>query len=186
MTTPAPKGGAKGAEFERYICKQLSLWISHNTRDDLFWRSAASGGRATVAARSGKSMRAQLGDLTAVDGDGVPFTNVFVVEMKHQKNISLDSYILKNTGPITGWWQKVSAEADRHDRIPMLIMRQNRFPIVVVTTYGGTDYIRNLRPTATFRKPRGLQVLYRFDDLVEKADPDALFTDRYKNNRRTL
>jgi len=45
------KGGgkAKGASFERDICRRLSLWVSAGKQEDVFWRSAMSGGRSTVA-----------------------------------------------------------------------------------------------------------------------------------------
>ena len=36
----------KGSEFEREMCKCLSLWWTDSKRDDVFWRSAQSGGRA--------------------------------------------------------------------------------------------------------------------------------------------
>ena len=47
------KGGGKekGSSFERLVCKRMSMWLSKGERDDLFWRSAMSGGRATVQLR---------------------------------------------------------------------------------------------------------------------------------------
>ena len=52
------KGGgkAKGSSFERLICKELSLWITGGEHQDVFWRSAMSGGRSTVAMKKGDKL----------------------------------------------------------------------------------------------------------------------------------
>jgi hypothetical protein len=49
------KGGGKqkGSQFERDVCRELSLWVSHGKQEDVYWRSAMSGGRSTVAALKG-------------------------------------------------------------------------------------------------------------------------------------
>ncbi|MBM3120244.1 MAG: hypothetical protein FJ006_12010, partial [Chloroflexi bacterium] len=58
---------SKGASFERDISRQLSLWWTHGERDDVFWRSSMSGGRATVRAKKGQKTAYQNGDITATD-----------------------------------------------------------------------------------------------------------------------
>ena len=42
----------KGGAWEREFSKYLSLWITEGERDDVFWRSSQSGGRATQRAKS--------------------------------------------------------------------------------------------------------------------------------------
>src|SRR5215216_6431446 len=42
----------KGPQWEREVCRALSLWVTNGERVDVFWRSAMSGGRATVHNRS--------------------------------------------------------------------------------------------------------------------------------------
>ena len=61
---------AKGSVFEREICKELSLWITSGERDDIFWRTAGSGGRATMRKKSGKTTANQEGDVCATDPIG--------------------------------------------------------------------------------------------------------------------
>jgi len=39
---------AKGGEFERDISRFLSRWWTYGERDDVFWRTSASGARATT------------------------------------------------------------------------------------------------------------------------------------------
>lgn len=73
---------AKGGAYEREICKKLSLWWTGGQRDDVFWRSASSGGRATVRAKRGASTYGQYGDIQAVDPIGVPLMRAVTLELK--------------------------------------------------------------------------------------------------------
>lgn len=74
---------AKGADFERTICKELSLWWTGGKRDDIFWRSSQSGGRATVRfQKHGKKTAGAHGDITALDPIGVPLLKLFTIELK--------------------------------------------------------------------------------------------------------
>jgi hypothetical protein len=73
---------AKGSSFERLVCKQLSMWWSAGTRDDIFWRSSNSGGRATVRGKSGKSTFGHCGDIAATDPIGQSLLNKVTFELK--------------------------------------------------------------------------------------------------------
>ena len=73
---------AKGSDYERKLCKRFGLWWTNGQRDDVFWRSSNSGGRATMRARAGHQTHGQHGDMAATDPVGVPFVAVFTVEMK--------------------------------------------------------------------------------------------------------
>lgn len=127
-----PSKRHKGASFERQICKALSLWISAGRHEDLFWRTAMSGGRATVARKKGKSVR-QSGDIGAVARAGHAFTNQWYIECKFYKKIDLDSFIVKGTGKIAKWWKVCRREAKHYKRDPMLIVHQNGWPWLVIT-----------------------------------------------------
>ena len=72
------KGSSKGTPFERLICKQFSLWWTDGERDDVFWRTSNSGGRATVR----KSLKNQHGDMTATDPIGLPLIENILIEIK--------------------------------------------------------------------------------------------------------
>jgi len=72
----------KGSSFERQLCKMLSLWWSNGKRDDLYWRSSMSGGRATVRARKSKSTAGHYGDITSTDTVGRELTQLCVIEAK--------------------------------------------------------------------------------------------------------
>lgn len=77
-----PRGKGKGSQFERDICRRLSHWWSENTRDDLFWRTAGSGARATSRGKKGKTTYGQSGDLAATDPAGFPLINLLTIELK--------------------------------------------------------------------------------------------------------
>jgi hypothetical protein len=72
----------KGSSYERVICKKLSLWFSDGERDDWFWRSQASGGRATIRGRKNKNTLGGYGDIVATSEEGLPLTKVITIEVK--------------------------------------------------------------------------------------------------------
>jgi hypothetical protein len=76
-------GHAKGAAFERDICRQLSRWWTLGERDDVFWRTPQSGGRATRRAQKNKSTAGHYGDIMAVDPIGNPLLKFMTFELKH-------------------------------------------------------------------------------------------------------
>jgi hypothetical protein len=81
---------AKGSNFEREICKLLSKWwsvgYSGGPRDDIFWRSSQSGGRATQRAKSGQKTFGSYGDIAAVDPIGAPLIKYFTIELKRGRS----------------------------------------------------------------------------------------------------
>lgn len=85
----------KGGNFEREICKQLSLWWSKGKTDDIFWRTAGSGARATQRQRRGAGKTfGQDGDMQATNPIGQPFIDLFTVELKRgYKDATLSSLI---------------------------------------------------------------------------------------------
>lgn len=127
-----PGGGkAKGAQFERRICVQLSRWLTKGEREDCFWRSAMSGGRATVRFKKGKSTHAATGDLTATSQEAHAFLSKFVVECKHVADLNLRAALIDGAGPLRDYWLQVSTDAIRSGKMPLLIACQNRFPPLV-------------------------------------------------------
>ena len=76
----------KGSDFEREFCKLLSRWWTKGVegvgRDDVFWRTSQSGGRATQRAKFGRKTYGSQGDVAAVDPIGTPFLRFFTVELK--------------------------------------------------------------------------------------------------------
>ncbi len=79
------RGKNKGSAWERLLAKRLSLWWTAedlSPRDNVFWRTSNSGGRATVRSKSGLVANRQCGDLCAIDPIGEPLLKVISWELK--------------------------------------------------------------------------------------------------------
>ena len=121
----------KGQAFERLICRRLSEWVTAGAKSDCFWRSAMSGGRATVHQRKGLLLR-QSGDITSVAPEGHGFTDTWFVECKFRKDLALRAFFTEGKGKLAAWWHTARDEAIKYDKLPMVIARQNRCPTLVV------------------------------------------------------
>lgn len=128
-------GSAKGSAFERLVCKRLSLWVSRGRHSDLFWRTSASGARATQARKRGVVVR-QAGDVCAVAPHGHIFTDMWYIECKHYRRVGLDHFIFYGKGKLRGWWDVCKRSARDQGKEPMLIVKQNFGPIIVITRQG--------------------------------------------------
>ena len=126
------KSKQKGSHFERVICKQLSLWVSGGEREDLFWRSAMSGGRATVGKRKGKDHAAHAGDISATHSQGHVLTDHWYIECKAYRNLAIESAMIKGIGTLAKFWRETCYQATQHKKMPMLIAKQNNTPILMI------------------------------------------------------
>ena len=70
----------KGSQFERQIAKELSKWFSRGERDDLFWRTAGSGARATTRMKQNIDTANSAGDLGFLHLEGKPFIDICLIE----------------------------------------------------------------------------------------------------------
>jgi len=74
---------AKGGQFERDVCKELSLWWTEGERDDIFWRTSGSGARAKTRSRQqNKTTAYSYGDVTFTDPIGQPLIAKCILELK--------------------------------------------------------------------------------------------------------
>ena len=129
---------AKGAEFERKMCKILSLWWSLNRHDDIFWRTSQSGGRATERAKKNLRTAGSYGDLMAIHKDGYLFEQYFLIEFKKGFNKDLGILLLidsKQKSPLLyQWWKK--NENTRKKALKrwglLIFQRDRRFPCIVM------------------------------------------------------
>jgi hypothetical protein len=132
-------GGAfskgKGSSFEREVCKMLSLWVTAGAKSDLYWRAAMSGGRATLGMKKGEQHRIS-GDIASVSPEGHVLTDQLHIECKHYQELDFAQFFIKDRGTLKYAWATCIKQADFHGKQPMLIARQNRYPIVVVTLPG--------------------------------------------------
>ena len=141
------KGGGKekGSTQERAVCVALSLWVSNGAKRDLYWRSAMSGGRATVGAKRGIDLARQAGDISAVAPEGHALTNKFFIECKAYKDLNLEAFIVSNKGLLAKFWQTAQTEAKRHNREPVIIAKGNFMPTLIITRH---KFPLNMNPLA--------------------------------------
>lgn len=125
----------KGASFERDICRALSLWITKGDKSDLFWRSAMSGGRATLY----DDVR-QGGDIAPVAREGIPFMDHYYVECKFYKDLDFAAFLLEDKGVLSKFWKTAKIEARRLRRQPLLIAKQNMRAAVCLTSINDNHF----------------------------------------------
>lgn len=135
-------GKAKGNAFERDVCKSLSLWITAGKRDDVLWRGAISGGRATVAAKKGKQLAHVSGDICAVHPDGFRFVSEFYIECKAYRDLSIPRLVTQQAGTLVEFWKITRLQAKAHKKLPMLIWKQNQHQVMVVVDDEGFNRLR--------------------------------------------
>lgn len=153
----------KGGGYEREICVALSKWITNGQKIDCLWRSAMSGGRATVK----RGQVRQAGDICAVAPEGHALTDSFYIECKSYKDLSLDC-LVKGKGTLIDFWNTAVTEAVYYKKLPMLIYKQNRAPSVVCLSERGIEEL-NLQLDVFLQTPSIRFV--RFDDMVSTKFP---------------
>lgn len=134
---------AKGQDFEREICTDLSIWFSRGIRDDIFWRTAGSGARATQRAKKGKTTSNNYADVTSTHPYGNALLEKFVISIKRgytaKKNkkslncLSLLDMIDKpdrfKTKPLlVQWWEELERDIknSQSSKKGLIICRRDR------------------------------------------------------------
>jgi hypothetical protein len=170
-------GKAKGGEFERKVCKDLSLWITNGDRDDIFWRSAMSGGRASVKFKKGEKSHSQTGDITAIDPIGNSLTDKFIIECKTYKDLKLIGMIYNTTEKtgIVKFWNKLLIEAKNHGKQPMLIAKENRRDPIVGLSFESAMWFQQFTDILPVVKCYLIGLcIYPYDTFFSYLDPSSL------------
>jgi hypothetical protein len=158
-------GKAKGASFERDVCKALSLWVSNGTQEDVYWRSAMSGGRSTVARAKGKRLAEQAGDITCIHRSGQSFADKFFMECKFYKDLQYTG-LLTGKGNLVKFWSEASKQAKHYGKLPFMIAKQNQQPATVCLSREGMRLL-DLDPLISV-PTLNLRIVL-FDTFLQKA-----------------
>jgi len=161
----------KGADFERGICRYLSLWWTDQKDPDVFWRNPVRITKRSLG-------KYQLGDIKADKAIGEHFTEVFNVEFKRGyskgrsgkkvKNVPwdlLDLIDYSDRSPdlekkqITIFWNQTLRDAEISKRIPLLIFRRDYHKEVICIKDEDLSHLEDYNSTY-----RGSHIIYR-DDL---------------------
>lgn len=129
-------GKQKGASFEREVCVLLSRWLTNGKQEDVFWRSALSGGRATVAYAKGKRLASQVGDISCIHPIGQHFIEHFAPECKFYADLDYKG-LLTGKGKLLEFWAEINDQAARYGKMPFLVAKQNRMATNVFLDKGG-------------------------------------------------
>lgn len=137
----------KGSQFERDMCRLFSRWVSGGDRDDLFWRTSQSGGRATACSRRGAALKTKgfYGDMALVGGAehevAKQFADTVSVEFKRGYNrVSIQDLLdlpkRAATRTFESFIDQASADAAVSNRLWLLVWkRDSRDPIVVMPNH---------------------------------------------------
>lgn len=194
------KGKGKGPAWEREVARILSRWWTFGKRDDIFWRTAGSGARATVREKKGKKTPYQYSDITFTDPIGKPLLDLFCIELKkgygkfdllevidavpvtpHTRTLK-DGRVLeiKPQGAplIIQFWGEICRDAYFSDRVPMLIFcRQNRKPVVAISKKVAlvlVDFIgTGLFPTLTMDIGEPV-VFFNLENFLDWLSPEII------------
>lgn len=166
------KGGSKskGNSFERDICRELSKWVSCGEREDCYWRSSLSGGKATIAKAKGKMLLAMTGDISCINPIGQPFLDRFYLELKFYRDLNYTG-ILTGTGHLVRFWEKTVLEANCYGKMPILITKQNHLPITVALQSAGLTKLGLADPQAIISAWRHGMHIFLFEDFIKWAKP---------------
>ncbi len=179
-----PGGGKhKGSSFERQVCRDLSKWITYGRRDDLFWRSAMSGGVATVGKKAGIDRAAQSGDISAISDGGFfgeeagRFIGKVSVECKFLSDYKMARLIEESSGLLADAILQ-SRKAAGKNRWSMVVAKSNRRPVIAVLDLSLAEVLYAKFPqgaTTIFHPPHSSPlrsepiVIVRFDEFVKTA-----------------
>jgi len=178
---------SKGDSFERDRSRALSLWWSDGERDDLFWRN-----RTRITSNTPNKER-QLGDLTTVHTDGIPFIETFNVEFKigysktrkgvRHKVIPWDLLdLIDGKGRVfIDFWDQTTSDAFLSQRIPMLIFKRDHHSPVVAMYAMAVRRLEELNgrntkyPFLTVNIVEHTPIeLYGFDEFFRWLRPDVV------------
>jgi hypothetical protein len=123
---------SKGSGYERELCKHLSLWWTDGGRDDVFWRSSGSGGRAMLRGRAGAATAGQHGDVAATDPVGAPLIDAFTIEIKrgYSEHTTQDLTDRRPGGGVQVWEQFIAQTVESYENAGslswLIIARRDR------------------------------------------------------------
>lgn len=187
----------KGSTFERGMCKRLSMWFSHNERDDIFWRTAGSGARATIRMKnSGKMTSDSAGDICAIHPSAKPLTRLCIFELKRgytQKNrsagislLTIIDKLIKEKDPILiEWYKKLEGELKDHKRkFGFIIFQRDRKNACITFRQSTFLYLNQRNDKKYYQPPFGPTarimlwdldiVVMKLEDFLEWCGPEVI------------
>ena len=190
------RGPEKGGEFERLVCRALTTWIDptrENGKPELFWRSATSGAKATQDTKAGRKAN-QGGDLIAIADEVLGtshfwLTGAFSIECKDRADYGNLDLLFTGQGDFLEWWKKARSDANRTNRIPMMICKRLRKPTLLVLPMWVPTVLRGLPGPSIIVETEDTEpgiVIYLFNSWLRgtKADDVGSLAEDHKQRLR--
>lgn len=128
------KGKGKGSTWERDVAKTLTKWLTGNEKPYVWWRMPGSGAIATISEEN----KELSGDIMSMRPEGAFLTDRYSIECKvGYPNSSFHKHLkgVKND-EIRLFWQQAVDDANRADKLPMLIYKKKQYNALI----GITDF----------------------------------------------
>jgi hypothetical protein len=164
------------------------MWWTSGERDDVFWRSSQSGGRATQRSKKGKTTFGSYGDIAAVDPIGSPLIRAFTIELKRGSTYSTPGDLLdfKDKNDAHPWAKcilQAKRSADQAGSMGWLMICKRDCRKVMV--FIDTHFVRLLPPGTVFKAPAAhfkLKIAkqnFQFvgiplDDFLKRVSPEQI------------
>jgi len=172
----------KGQQFERDLCRQLSLWWSDGTNDDWFWRSSQSGGRATQRAKKGQKTANAAGDIAAMTKEGQVLLDYICIEAKKgYSTISVADLYEKTSG---GFWNFID-QAKKSASVAgtpywAVIHKRDRRDAVIVLPAAALGLVSDFGEES----PEDALIVHNYDLFLTDPSPKTLLKSAIENARR--
>lgn len=165
----------RGAGHERDTCRKLSLWLSEGKEDGWFWRSAMSGGRATLF---GAAAAQQAGDVSGLAPRAHEFLKHYAVECKRRRDLQLRRTLLGLGSELRTLFVEAQTEARKFGRDTWLIAKEDRLPTLLCVN-------ATLLKHSVFRQQSRCVLLtdklsfvvYDFERFLERTKPSDILGD---------
>lgn len=131
----AKNRGAKGAQFEREICRQLTKWATGKPKPELFWRTATSGAKATMEIQAGRTTH-MGGDLGALHPMVFWVTDAFNFECKNRASFGVLPHFLLHNTKLFSWWAQCVADAEANNKIPWMVFKEKNSSVFTAVPVG--------------------------------------------------
>lgn len=121
----------KGGSYEITIARDLTKWITGSPKPELFWRTKGLGPKGTKDEIKDKSRH---GDIMPYPQrkNGEWLTDRTFWEIKcYEEGAWTFNQLLKGTGPIFPWWDKLFKQSDEAGKFPIMVLKRNLYPPIM-------------------------------------------------------
>lgn len=151
----AGHGAHKGSQFERSFCSLLSQWYTREKLDDVFYRTAGSGGRATVRRKKGTTTAGGAGDIQALNPVGGPLMELLTFELKRGYNkVNIQDLIDRPDRmaqcPLEDWVRQAQDSAEGHSLYWMIVHKRDQREPILLFPSDFTRWLKDLNITNPF------------------------------------